>query len=75
MKINNEYIGQTKFSELNIGDVFLWSESQIVCMKINEVTNIEDCIINNAVNLEEGNTLFFNKNDYVIRVSAELTIS
>jgi hypothetical protein len=72
MKINNKYTGQTRFDDLNIGDVFLWGVNHFVCMKINDVEI--DNEYNNVVDLAIGNTFFIPSGNFVTKVSAELII-
>jgi hypothetical protein len=73
MKINNQYTGQALFEQLEVGDVFIYSQEQGVYIKIVDVTDSVDDY-NNAVNLKNGVLCAISDDDLVLRVSAELTI-
>jgi hypothetical protein len=72
MKINNQYTGQTLFEQLEVGDIFIYDE--LVCMKVDDVTDYDDEDLNNAINLADGCHFAVSDDEEVIKVKAELTI-
>lgn len=58
---------------LTLGDVFSWAG--IMYMKTQEVTSTSTGEVSNAVNLANGEAAYFDENDAVIPVKAQLVIS
>lgn len=61
------------FEMVAIGDVFSWSGE--LYMSIQEVTSTSTGEVSNAVNLANGEAAYFDENDAVIPVKAQLVIS
>lgn len=61
------------FEMVAIGDVFYWSGE--LYMSIQEVASTSTGEVFNAVNLANGEAAYFDENDAVIPVKAQLVIS
>ena len=61
------------FEMVAIGDVFSWNG--ILYMAIPEGTSTSTGGVSNAVNLDNGEAAYFDENDAVIPVKAQLVIS
>ena len=61
------------YNMVAIGDVFSWSGE--LYMSIQEVTSTSTGEVSNAVNLANGEAAYFDENDAVIPVKAQLVIS
>lgn len=61
------------FEMVAIGNVFSWSGE--LYMSIQEVTSTSTGEVSNAVNLANGEAAYFDENDAVIPVKAQLVIS
>lgn len=64
---------KVSFEMVAIGDVFSWSGK--LYMSIQEVTSTSTGEVSNAVNLANGESAYFDENDAVIPVKAQLVIS
>ena len=75
MKVNNKKNGKP-FSELDIGNVFLYEEEAFMVIQAVKSNDTFGIVIYNAVNLSdnEGWLRYFDDETEVIPVKAELTV-
>lgn len=75
MKVNNKKNGKP-FSELDIGNVFLYEEEAFMVIQAAKSNDTFGIVIYNAVNLSdnEGRLRYFDDETEVIPVKAELTV-